>query len=260
MSTKHLLHLARKLRKQRTTSRTFSLEYANKKFWVKNAAPGEANIWHHILALLARVFRNKLFIPTVVRDPYRSLAHEANKLQHLQSLGIAVPKVVLQEKDVLILEDTGTPLSELLTSPATRAEKKRILVQHTASKLASLHNVGQYHSRPALRDMTYKDGRIYFLDFEEDLQGILQTDEAILRDGLIFMSCLFRRLDDEELLQLGIETYRQSVEPEYWQALCDEAKQYRLTYSLTRLLKPVLGKDGLALHRMLAYFRNREPS
>lgn len=235
--------------------RTFSLKLDGKKHWVKQAAPGEANVWHKVLRVLSMIFRNPLFTPTVVTNPRASLAHEADKLTRLHALGVPVPKVILRQPDYLLLEDAGAPLGELLNDPRIEQEEKKTIIRQAARTLANLHNAGEHHSRPVLRDMAYKNGQVYFMDFEENLTGVLNERQAIVRDGLIFVSALYRKLPDAELVEQGLQSYRQTLRAKLWQTLTRKGRRFRITFYLLYALRPILGKDGWALYRALRYFR-----
>jgi tRNA A-37 threonylcarbamoyl transferase component Bud32 len=235
--------------------RTFSFVYDGKKLWVKQPERGEENFWHHLLSLFSKLLNNNFFRPTVVTDSKASLAYEAKRLKVMKTNGIPVPDVLLESDDYIVLEDTGRVLSDLLNdSSFPLQEKEKIMVQ-LSSALASMHNKGFYHSRPALRDISYKEGEIYFMDFEENLENTLSTNEAIIRDGFLYVHTLYRKLHNPDLILIGLKNYHSSLQTDLWDNLIREGKRYRITYTL-RLLRPILGKDAIAIYRTLTYFRN----
>jgi hypothetical protein len=93
------------------------------------------------------------------------------------------------------------------------------------------------------------------MDFEENLESTLTPQEAILRDGFIFVHALYRKLYSPELIAITLERYHRSLRPDLWDQLVSEGNRYHLTYLLIRSLKRFLGKDGIAIYQTLNYFR-----
>lgn len=250
-----LQHTVVDLLSQNAHRRTISFMYGDQKYWIKQPDIGEANVWHKIMLILSKLLKNNFFRPTVVTDPKNSLAYEARRLQELKKNGINVPQVMLYTSAYLVLEDAGTPLNVLLFNSGMRYEEKKNLLIQLSRSLADMHNRGFYHSRPALRDMAYKEGKIYFMDFEENLEHSLSTEEAIVRDGFLYAHALFRKITDPELVETALDAYHRAVRPDLWDALTSEAQRYHVTHSLLKPIRPYLGKDGVAVFDTLKYFR-----
>jgi tRNA A-37 threonylcarbamoyl transferase component Bud32 len=244
-----------KLISERAYSRTFSFDYNGEKLWVKQPEMGEANIWHRLLLILSKLVKNNFFKPTVVTDPKASLIYEAKKISSLRQNNIPVPEIVLHNEHYLLLKDAGLPLSLLLNTDEITFEEKVEICKKLSTALADMHNRNFYHSRPALRDITYKEGKIYFMDFEESLETTLTLEEAILRDGFIFVHALYRKLYSPELISITLESYHRSLRPDLWDRLVTEGRRYIFTYFILRLFKRFLGKDGIAIYQTLHYFK-----
>lgn len=257
-------------------ARVFSLEHQGKKIWVKRGAAGSKNLWHTILLILSKLSNDPFLTPTVATDTRRALLHEAAKLTELKAAGIRVPRVLFinvrernrkkeQDRDrereqekFLVLSDAGVSVKLILEADdkkVSREEKKRI-VRQVSSSLAAMHNAGLYHSRPALRDITCKDGEIYFVDFEENLDGILSNDQAIIRDACIYIHTLFRALKDPVIRDEALAQYLAALKPAIWSMIHHEARKYRAVSSIFKLITPWLGKDGRALGEMLNFILN----
>lgn len=236
--------------------RTFSFDYNGEKFWVKQPELGEVNIWHRLALLFSKVVKNNFFKPTIVTDPIASLAYEAKKIMLLNKNDIHVPELILSNQNYLVLKDAGIPLSSLLNSDEVTLDKKLDICKQLSISLADMHNRGFYHSRPALRDITYKEGKIYFMDFEENLEESLTINEAILRDGFIFVHALYRKLHSPELITTALESYHRSLRPDLWDRLMDEGRSYTVTFYLFKRLRKFLGKDGIAIYQTLSFFRS----
>jgi tRNA A-37 threonylcarbamoyl transferase component Bud32 len=234
-------------------NRAFSTTYNGEKIWIKLPAMGESNMWHSVLKILFKITHNPLLAPTVVTNPKQSLKDEGLKLKHLDSLGINVPKVLLATDEYLALSDCGTPLSVLIKKDNITEENKSDIFAKLATTLSSMHNNQMYHSRPALRDITYHNGNIYFMDFEENLEGILTTEEAILRDAMIFIHALYRKVPDEKLINQTLLIYTNSLHPNILQNLKNEAQKYKILYFLLKISYKILGKDAKAIFKTLNF-------
>lgn len=241
---------------QNLHKRTIKFTHNDKTYWIKRPELGEANIWHKALLLLSKMFKNPLFIPTVVTDPKKSLANEAKKLSMLSQNNIPVPELVITDDDFLVLADSGEPLSVILNSPDVDFEGKKQITLAMSHSLAQMHNSGFYHSRPALRDMTYLDGVVYFLDFEEDLEGILSSDKAIMRDGLIFIHSIYRKLYDDTLADIAIKVYIATLDKKHKTALFNSVKNFGFLYYLLKISYRFLGKDAIAIYKTLEFLRS----
>lgn len=235
--------------------RTFSFHCNGERLWLKQPESVKANIWHKTMPYVAKLLNNNFFRPTVATDPKASLAYEAKRLRELKKGGITVPDVVIEHEEYLVLEDAGIPFSVLLGDSALERDEKTRLAGELSRALAQMHNRGFYHSRPALRDFAYKEGKIYFMDFEEEIEKTLTAEEAIVRDGFLYVHTLFRKLRDPELIESTLAHYHRALRPDLWENLITEAYRYRFTYFLLKPIYRYLGKDGVAIFKTLQYFR-----
>lgn len=240
---------------QKGGKRTFRLEVGGATYWVKQPETVRVSVWHTLMGVVSRVLDNNFFRPTLATDPKASLAYEGKRLRELREHGINVPRVIVQEDGYLVLEDAGISLSSLLKRKTLTFDEKQALLVHLSHALAELHNRGFYHSRPALRDFTYKEGKIYFMDFEENPEENLTTQEAIVRDGFLYLHTLFRKVRSPQLIEAALDAYHRSLRPDLWDALVTEARRYRLTYLLLKPLRPLMGKDAEAILETLRYLR-----
>ncbi|QOG11935.1 hypothetical protein [Arcobacter sp. FWKO B] len=242
--------------KQNSKSRTFNLVYEGEKIWIKLPALGEANIWHKVLSLFYKITKNPLLAPTVVTNPKESLAYEASKLQKLTTLNINVPKVILADEEFLALSDCGTPLSLIINSEKYSFEEKATIMRKLSLSLANMHNLGIYHSRPALRDITYHNGEIYFMDFEENLEKVLDTQNAINRDVLIYIHSLYRKVSDQKLIYIALDTYKKNISSIIWTEISKEAQKYNILHFILKIIYTFSGKDARAIFQTLNYLRD----
>lgn len=235
--------------------RAFSTYFQNQKIWIKLPDYGEKNIWHKVLSLFFWLSKNPLLAPTVVTNPKKSLHNEAKKLIYLKSQGINVPEVLLQSDDFLALSDCGTPLSLLLYQDNISSEEKKHILKLLSLQLASMHNLGIYHSRPALRDITYSDGKIYFLDFEENLEGILDTNQAIIRDALIYIHSIYRKVEHKELVDIALQNYIKNLDKNILNSIQIESTKYTFIHWILAKLHRFLGKDAKAILKTFEFIK-----
>ena len=237
-------------------NRAFSTVYNGEKVWIKLPAMGEANFWHIVLKLLYKITKNPLFAPTVVTNPKESLKYEAQKLQQLANIGINVPKVLAQSEDFIVLSDCGTPLSLLINSDKISLVEKKEILHKLSITLANMHNIGIYHSRPALRDITYKEGQVYFMDFEENLENILSQKDAITRDGLIYIHSIYRKVRNQDLVNHALSIYISHLSIDLLSNLKTEVEKYKFLYFILEKIEKFAGKDAKALLHTLHFIDN----
>jgi tRNA A-37 threonylcarbamoyl transferase component Bud32 len=237
-------------------NRAYSTVYNGEKVCLNLPAMGEANFWHIVLTLLYKITKNPLFAPTVVTNPKESLKYEAQKLQQLANTGINVPKVLAQSDDFIVLSDCGTPLSLLINSDKISLVEKKEILHKLSITLANMHNMGIYHSRPALRDITYKDDEVYFMDFEENLENILSQKDAITRDGLIYIHSIYRKVRNQDLVNHALSIYISHLSIDLLANLKNEVVKYKFLHFLLEKIEKFAGKDAKALLHTLHFIDN----
>ncbi len=239
-------------------SRVFSFVQDGKKYWLKQPQMGEANFWHSLLFFLSKLSKNNFFKPTVVKDPTLSIVNEAKKLKKLDGLDIKVPKLIYSDERCLVVEDSGVVLSKIIDDSGYPFEFKDEVLGKFAATLAKMNNSGFYHSRPALRDATYKDDEVFLIDFEENLDDTLSPNEAIVRDGFLFIHTLFRKVDDEKLIENALLRYKKELNPALYENLKNEAKKYGFLYFVLKFTYKYLGKDAKAIFKTLRYIKEED--
>ena len=119
--------------------------------WVKRAAKDYRNGFQRVLFSLC-------FCQT-------QTAREAAAIRALAKRGAVVPRIVEERADVLVTEDIGVMLEQLIRGGT--AEENQSLVVAAAQALEALHRAGGWHGNAALRNLTRTaDGRIGMFDFE----------------------------------------------------------------------------------------------
>lgn len=128
---------------------------------------------------------------------------EQRRLSELALLDANVPRVLASGDDCLLLSDMGQTLSECLRRSSP--DEARMLVARAVEAIAAVHARGGYVGAPVARNLTVDEqGRIGFIDFEEDPGEVMSLPEAQARDWLVFSAGVSRHVsfDERELATL----------------------------------------------------------
>jgi tRNA A-37 threonylcarbamoyl transferase component Bud32 len=153
-----------------------------------------------------------------------SLQHEAARLRFLGRAGCRVPGVWHSQADLLVLEHVGEPLPGLIRRGDESVQRE--LAGAAARDLADFHARGFWHGGAQLRNMTLRDGRLWRIDFEENIGEALSLPLAQAYDVFQALSSLLslRKVPAERLPALGefaLRAYLQArPDPAVRAALC----------------------------------------
>lgn len=110
---------------------------------------------------------------------------EQRRIEELSQLDVRVPQVLGRGRDCLLLSDIGQTLAHRLRHGT--AQQSRQLLCAAAAAIAEVHARGGYLGAPVARNLTVDaQGRIGFLDFEEDPGEVMPVAQAQTRDWLVF--------------------------------------------------------------------------
>ena len=128
---------------------------------------------------------------------------EQRRLAELASIDANVPRVLGGGEDCLLLSDMGQTLAERLRRSGP--EEARTLVSRAVEAIAAVHAHGGYVGAPVARNLTVDEqGRVGFIDFEEDPGEVMPLPDAQARDWLVFSAGVSRHVpfDERELAML----------------------------------------------------------
>ena len=148
------------------------------------------------------LYKHPLIIPVDNKDPQEAVAHESSKLQHLYALGIPVPKVIQTTADYFVLEDRGPTVNDLMHKDLL--DDPMEVFEKIIAALAKLHNLKAFHGSSQIKNFTYEEGQVSFIDFEESFTQEVDIEELQFRDLFLFLlslSRLDREFDYERLLR-----------------------------------------------------------
>jgi tRNA A-37 threonylcarbamoyl transferase component Bud32 len=166
---------------------TSSFYYNNKLLWIKRRPKSKKTIWHQLQYALTAIIRLPIFYPTVSIGGAKSLEQESIRLHLWATRSILVPTVEIITADFLITQSVGVQLHNYLSGLQSVSEKQILLCQ-AASALNKVHCANLCHGRPSLKDMTYHDGNIFFIDLEEEPLSIMNLAQAQARDIWLFLT------------------------------------------------------------------------
>lgn len=216
-------------------ARVFALRWENRRIWVKQAVPAKQKVWHRLQRFAANITGIPMLRPTVSPGGKAGLESEAAVLRKLSALGVLVPDLIDVGENWIAIGDNGgilqTQIDEDLHKGDEGAVKSRVIDAGTA--LAGLHASGLAHGAPLLRNMTIRDdGKIGFIDFEEDPNARMPIVDAQARDILLFVFSIQREFKKRpELLRAGWQAYVA--------AAGSNAPQLVPLRKIIRLLRPV---------------------
>jgi hypothetical protein len=123
---------------------------------------------------------------------------EAGRLERLAEMGVDVPRVLHRGRNYFVMSDAGPTLAKLLANQPDQASG---IVAGALGALRRLHNLGEAHGGAQIKNITLRDGRAHFIDFEDDIQG-----DAVgpfqLRDVFLFLLSLERQGLDPDIAGL----------------------------------------------------------
>ena len=111
---------------------------------------------------------------------------EARRIRELAALGVRVPRVLGEGESTLLLSDIGATLAARLREAAD-AQTVDALTTRVIDAIADAHARGAYFGQLVPRNITLDDdGRVGFIDFEEDPLDVMSLPQAQARAWLLF--------------------------------------------------------------------------
>ncbi len=160
----------------------FSIESDNQKIWVKRARKTSSNLLHHTAY---KIIKNPILIPVESKTPYEAIIYESSKLQRLHKLSISVPRVLEVNKEYFILQDCGPSVHYLIKNNFINDPTE--IFEKIITQLAIMHNADEFHGGSQIKNFTYENDKIYFIDFEESFNKDIDIKELQFRDLFLFL-------------------------------------------------------------------------
>jgi len=234
----------------------FSIKYNGVRLWVKRARRTGSNLLHKLAYMFTK---NPIVIPVESKTPQEALKFESSKLQRLAELSIPVPKVIEVTDHYFILEDRGATIQHLiskgfLSNPAEVLEK--IIIQ-----LAALHNIDEFHGGSQIKNFTYTNDTIYFIDFEESFDKDIEMNELQFRDLFLFLFSLSKLnmdVDYESLIQHYIALTGKEDTIQKLHILSSKVS-FLIKLLENKTVWNIIDRDTKSIYRLLQQLKNISP-
>jgi hypothetical protein len=171
--------------------------------WRKTYSDGGTRRRIAVLRWLARRLGANALLAPIPLGPAEACRTEQAMIRRLAAWGANVPEILHAGEAELLLGDLGPTLSQTCrdeTNPRARAA----LVALGLSALLDLHRRGGYLSQAFARNMTLRDGRVGFIDLEEDPGTMMSRAAAQARDVLFYAHSTARFLADQPGVHAGL--------------------------------------------------------
>ncbi|KFZ38829.1 serine/threonine protein phosphatase [Shewanella mangrovi] len=218
--------------------RIISFDFSGRKYWLK-----QPEQLHGRMRLLKA-------------HPESSLELEKSCLQQLAEQHAPVPHIVYEQQGCMVLEDVGPTLKQWIARKDVSPAFQRQVLLDSAEALAQLHNLGLAHGRPALRDISWQQGQVKFIDFEARAprKGMLYQH---IRDLLVYIHSLYRYLGpNNQLIADVVLQYRRSGGEIIWQACKSFLASWQWLYYLMKPFRHRGGRDVKPIFWLLWHFRH----
>lgn len=184
--------------------------------------------------LLSTIAYLLLFKQWLAPRHFRALTvfEEGARLQALIESGAHVAPVYLNTADYFIQAYCGTSLDTIL--PRCQEDERIKLIYEVLASLADLHQRGQWHGGPQIRNLTRYRGQLYRIDFEERFGNYTPLALAQSYDLILTFNSIKKFLNDD--LQLA-----HSLFLHYWQRHPEPAliPYLKKVYRWLRIMFPI---------------------
>ncbi|MFX4233632.1 hypothetical protein ACOL24_07260 [Aliarcobacter butzleri] len=237
----------------------FSFDFEGKKYWLKKARATKTN---KIQKFFYKIFSFELLIPSLAKSPKNALIFETTKIEKFKELGINVPNIVYKSEDFFVLEDSGKNLNSFLKKNIDES-KFYYFVENLLIELAKIHNSKEFHGGAQIRNFTYKDEKVFVIDFEENFESNTTLETLQFRDFLLFL------LSFTKLKKLSFEVNYNYIINRYIELTNNKNVIYKLKNIGKRLkffiylsqnsfLKKFLGSDVINFFKLLKILNSLE--
>ena len=166
-----------------------------------------------------------------------------------------VPHIEVLTPDYIVIADSGPDLCYWMETPDLQKDEKLRILELAGAGLAKLHKSGIIHGRPALRDITCKDKKITFLDWQSRLY-FKDVEKQKAQDVLMLLHGLYREKYTEEILYASAleKGYKNTAGEKTWKETRRLLKKYRLIGQAAKKLNRFHWKDIEATEKIYAHF------
>jgi len=231
----------------------FHIEVEGKKVWVKRARKTGSNLLHKIAYMITK---NPIVVPVDNKSPQEALKFESTKLKRLYELSIPVPKVITTNNEYFILEDRGSTVYHRIKK--NLEDNPEQILEKIIIELSNLHNINEFHGGSQIKNFTYKNDKIYFIDFEESFSRNIDIEELQFRDLFLFLFSISKlniEINYENLIRKYIDLTKKKDVIEKFHTL---ASNVNLLMKLVenKTIWNLIDRDTKSIYRLLAQLNN----
>lgn len=231
--------------------RVTKIERDGQIFWRKQYSSHGRRKRMAVLRWIARKLGANALLAPMPLSPSEACATEQSMIRHLRQLGVKVPEIIEAGDFYVVLSHAGDIFSGRCRR--TKAVEDRIeLIEKGFDALNDLHQRGGYLSQAFARNLTISDGRVGFIDLEEDPLKVMSLEAAQARDILFFVHSTARFMADAperytELLQRTIERVPGNIKQE----MANVVRVLKYLVPFARLLPGRARMAGIAWHQLV---------
>ncbi len=157
--------------------------------WIKRYGTERKPRWVILQRMAANLIRAPFLRPSPVLGDEGMAKREMRRIAQFSAKGIPTPRVVYSSGAAVAFSDVGLTvdrhMKRVLKGDPVACDD---MLVHCCAELGRLHSKGLCHGRPYPRDMFLRDGRIGFMDFEEEPDTVMPLETAQARDiWLLFL-------------------------------------------------------------------------
>ncbi len=161
--------------------------------WIKRYGTERGPKLLFLQSLIAKLLNKAFLRPSPILTDEEMAEREVRRIEEFAACGVPTPEVLYRSGRAVVFSDVGITLSRQLSRFGDDAKGHDDLLVYCAAELGALHAAGLCHGRPYPRDMFIKDGRIGYMDFEEEPTSVMQLSLAQARDvWLLFLQLTSR--------------------------------------------------------------------
>ncbi len=188
--------------------RVTKIEHLGKIAWRKQYSSQGRRKRMAVLRWIARSFGANALLAPIPLSPSEACATEQAMIRKLSSLGVLVPDIIEASDSHIVVSDIGEVFSSVCRQTKNIEQRAALLIKGFDA-LNDLHQRNGYLSQAFARNLTLLDGRVGFIDLEEDPLKVMPLKAAQARDILFFVHSTARFMADAperytELLQACI--------------------------------------------------------
>jgi tRNA A-37 threonylcarbamoyl transferase component Bud32 len=227
------------------------INYHGKQAWRKQyAVQGRRKRMAMLRWLAGSLGMNALLAPAPL-SPIEACATEREMIQRLHQQDVLVPQIFDAGDDYLVLSDVGTIFS-IACRQATSIEMRLDLLKKAFNALHDLHACGGYLSQAFARNLTVLEGRIGFIDLEEDPSKVMSLPAAQARDILFFVHSTARFMADApQRYEALLKAYLEKVPTDIRAEIAKVSRVLKYLVPFTRLLGSRGRMAGLAWRQLV---------